>query len=137
LRDSNRCAVPGCRHAIFVDVHHLHLRADGGDHRLENLVTLCAAHHRMVHRGALLVEHDACGGFRFRHGDGSDYGSPKMSPALAVTRATAFRALRALGFRETEARQALERVAVRVTEEPTTEALLRAALLELTATVAA
>jgi 5-methylcytosine-specific restriction endonuclease McrA len=35
--------VPGCRHATFVDVHHLRPRAEGGANTIENLVTLCGA----------------------------------------------------------------------------------------------
>jgi hypothetical protein len=55
-RDGGRCVVPGCRHATFVDVHHITARADGGGDDVENLLVLCAAHHRAVHRGALVLE---------------------------------------------------------------------------------
>jgi hypothetical protein len=40
-RDHRCCRVPGCRNTAFVDVHHLHLRSEGGPHRSENLLTLC------------------------------------------------------------------------------------------------
>jgi hypothetical protein len=36
-RDHERCVVPGCRHATFVDLHHVEARADGGMHDEENL----------------------------------------------------------------------------------------------------
>jgi hypothetical protein len=39
-RDGGHCRVPGCRHAIFVDVHHLRLRSEGGTEALDNLLTL-------------------------------------------------------------------------------------------------
>lgn len=55
-RDGGRCGVPGCRHATFVDVHHIQQRVDGGGDDLDNLVVLCTAHHRAVHRGALVIE---------------------------------------------------------------------------------
>jgi hypothetical protein len=55
-RDHGRCVVPGCRHAIYVDVHHLETRADGGPNAPDNLVTLCGAHHRALHRGSLIIE---------------------------------------------------------------------------------
>src|SRR6187399_747425 len=48
-RDEGRCRVPGCRHAVFVEPHHIGLRSEGGDHDPENLITLCGAHHRAVH----------------------------------------------------------------------------------------
>lgn len=44
------CMFPGCGViAQRCDVHHLQLRADGGEHRLDNLVHLCRHHHRFVH----------------------------------------------------------------------------------------
>ncbi|HEY8429179.1 MAG TPA: HNH endonuclease signature motif containing protein [Sandaracinaceae bacterium] len=36
-RDGGRCAVPGCRNAAFVDVHHTDRRADGGSHDPDGL----------------------------------------------------------------------------------------------------
>ncbi|HYJ09274.1 MAG TPA: HNH endonuclease, partial [Polyangiaceae bacterium] len=55
-RDHGRCVVPGCKHATWVDVHHLQARAEGGAHGPENLITLCGAHHRALHKGRLRVE---------------------------------------------------------------------------------
>ncbi len=136
-RDSSRCAVPGCRHAVFLDVHHIEPRADGGRHHLDNLVTLCGAHHRAVHRGTLLIHRELAGGFRYLHGDGSDYGSGDVSPRVAEACAKAFRALRSLGFRETETRRALQREASDAGSEATIEELLRSALRDLTRAVAA
>jgi hypothetical protein len=40
-RDHHACVVPGCRSCVFVDVHHLDPRAEGGSHDPDNLVTLC------------------------------------------------------------------------------------------------
>ncbi len=48
-RDHHRCRVPGCRHARFVDLHHLETREEGGEHDPQNLITLCGAHHRAIH----------------------------------------------------------------------------------------
>jgi hypothetical protein len=123
--------VPGCRHAVFVDVHHLDPRADGGGHHFENLLTLCAAHHRAVHRGKLVVLRGPRGELRFQHADGSDYGAPNVSPVAADAGAKAFQALRTLGFRESESKHALSRALSDVGREATTETLLRRALGEL------
>jgi hypothetical protein len=104
-RDHRRCRVPGCRNSAFVDVHHLHLRSEGGPHRSENLITLCGAHHRAAHRGQLVVDGTAAD-VRFRHCDGSSYGRV-VDPQAIGARAKAFRALRGLGFREGDVNAAL------------------------------
>jgi hypothetical protein len=44
-RDRRRCVVPGCRNHIFLDVHHLDPRAEGGGHDPERLASLCGCHH--------------------------------------------------------------------------------------------
>jgi hypothetical protein len=129
-RDSGRCSVPGCRHAVFVDVHHLDPKADGGGHDIQNLLTLCAAHHRAVHRGTLSVCREG-GELRFQHADGSEYGAREASPAIADVRAKVFQALRGLGFREAESTRALNRTISDMPLEATTETLLRRALREL------
>jgi hypothetical protein len=116
---------------VFVDVHHLDPKAEGGSHDPENLVTLCAAHHRAIHRGTLVVRASA-GGLEFRHTDGTTYGSPRVSPRSSAALATAFRALRSLGFREIESRRAIENVLTHVGADDSAESVLRRALAELT-----
>ena len=106
-RDQQRCRVPGCRNATFVDLHHVQLRSEGGRNQLANLVTVCGAHHRAAHRGKLVIEHDAHGAVLFRHADGTDYGHP-LQPKAADLQAKLFSALRNLGFREREIRAVLE-----------------------------
>ena len=130
-RDGGRCQVPGCRHAVFIDIHHIDPKANGGSHDPENLMTLCSAHHRAVHRGQLVAEGRATI-LTFRHADGSTYGSRSASPRSTDARATAFRALRSLGFRENEARRALERIDTHVGHDSSAEAVLRQALAVLT-----
>jgi hypothetical protein len=95
--------VPGCRHASFLDLHHLVLRSEGGTHDPDTLVTLCAAHHRAEHRGQLVIAGRVSTGLVFRHADGTPYGQD-VDPRIAATRTKAFRALRWLGFGESEAR---------------------------------
>ncbi len=59
-RDGHRCAMPGCSHMRFLEVHHRTARAQGGTNRPENLITLCSACHHLVHErpelGSLLSE---------------------------------------------------------------------------------
>jgi len=130
-RCSGRCAVPGCRNATFVDVHHCDPREEGGSHDPERLVVLCAAHHRAAHRGRLSIEGRASEGFVFRHADGSEYGRIE-SPQRADEAALVFRTLRQNGFKETDARRAVE--ATRG-HEGNLESRLRAALELLSARV--
>ena len=73
-RDEGKCAVPGCRHAAFVDVHHIERQVEGGGHDLANLVSLCSVHHDAAHRGRLVVRRHE-GERRFERADGQPYGA--------------------------------------------------------------
>ena len=59
------CRFPGCTHTRYVDGHHIHHWADGGETKLANLVSLCRFHHRQVHEGGLVVERLDDGAWRF------------------------------------------------------------------------
>ena len=48
-RDRHRCQAPGCGRTRFLEVHHKQARARGGNHEPANLITLCAACHRLWH----------------------------------------------------------------------------------------
>jgi hypothetical protein len=48
-RDGYRCRASGCGSAHFLGVHHVIPRERGGTNDPENLITLCAACHRMIH----------------------------------------------------------------------------------------
>jgi hypothetical protein len=128
VRDEGRCRVPGCRNAVFLDVHQVESREEGGRHDVANLVTLCVAHHRAIHRGILGVRRNREGALAFEHADGTPYGGAHISARLIDARARAFRALRSLGYRDAESRAALDRAVLIVGKEPTTEMLLRLAL---------
>jgi hypothetical protein len=55
-RDGHRCRAPGCGRTRFLEVHHVVPRERGGSNAAANLVTLCAACHRLWHerdRGAV------------------------------------------------------------------------------------
>lgn len=108
-RDTGRCVVPGCRHAIFVDLHHLTPRAEGGNHDPDQLVVLCSAHHRALHAGRLEIEGTVSSGLSFRHAGGAPYGQVELPGTIEVYQ-KAFVLLRGLGFREGEARRTLDQV---------------------------
>ena len=88
-----------------MDVHHLQPRSEGGKNTLENLITLCTAHHRAAHRGELIIEWTV-EGLAFQHADGTRYGET-VTPSSIDAHTQVFGALRNLGFREREARAVL------------------------------
>ncbi len=48
-RDNHCCQAPGCGRRHFLEIHHRKPRARGGTHEPANLITLCAACHRLRH----------------------------------------------------------------------------------------
>jgi hypothetical protein len=64
------CRFPGCENRRWVDAHHIHHWAKGGETRLDNLVVLCRHHHRLVHEGGFSVRRTAIGELEFRRPDG-------------------------------------------------------------------
>ena len=65
IRDEG-CRFPGCTHDKFVDGHHIHHWADGGEMSLDNLVLLCRHHHHLVHEGGFSCEKTSDGEIVFR-----------------------------------------------------------------------
>lgn len=59
-RDRRRCRVPGCA-AYATDLHHLVYRSQGGTWDPSNLLSLCRAHHALVHAGQLEIAGNADG----------------------------------------------------------------------------
>jgi hypothetical protein len=51
IRDGGCCQFPGCCNTRYVEGHHIQHWADGGETKLDNLVTLCKHHHRELHKG--------------------------------------------------------------------------------------
>jgi len=54
-RDHHRCVVPGCRNARFLEIHHVTFQSHGGRHELSNLISICTAHHDLLHHGKLVI----------------------------------------------------------------------------------
>jgi hypothetical protein len=125
-RDHGKCRVPGCRSTGWVDVHHIVPRSCGGGHEAGNLVIVCGAHHAAIHRGVLILEGTATD-IVARHADGTAYGGV-ASPAVAERFSVAFRALRQMGFKETETHARIEKARTHVGPDARTEDVIRAAL---------
>jgi len=58
VRDAGRCRFPGCNHRRFLDRHHIEHWSGNGATKLDNLLTLCPAHHHLVHEGGWTVALD-------------------------------------------------------------------------------
>ena len=88
VRDGG-CRFPGCDRSRFTHAHHIKHWADGGETRLDNLVTLCSQHHRLVHEGGYGV----CvkeGEIRFARPDGREI-PPAGSPPEGIPHGGCFR----------------------------------------------
>ncbi|PHR97502.1 MAG: hypothetical protein COA78_27550 [Blastopirellula sp.] len=55
IRDGGCCQFPGCCDTRYTEGHHIKHWADGGDTKLDNLVTLCRYHHRELHKGSFFL----------------------------------------------------------------------------------
>ena len=67
------CQFPGCTQRRFVDAHHIHHWAHGGETKLSNLLLLCRHHHRLLHEGGYSVERHAAREMTFRRPDGRPF----------------------------------------------------------------
>jgi len=129
-RDHHRCRVPACKNAIFLDVHHLRLRTEGGKHEADNLIAVCSAHHSALHHGQLRSEGTA-DAVRFVHADGSAYGQPRQ-PRVIEVQTKVFSGLCQLGFRERDVRTVMAGLRQRPElREAAPEQWVRAALRQL------
>ncbi len=77
-RDKCRCRFPGCE-SRRVDLHHIQYWSNGGRTKLTNLVSLCKAHHMLVHERGYLIASAPGGAFTFYRPGGAVIPS---SPAL-------------------------------------------------------
>ena len=67
------CRFPNCRRTRWVQVHHIIHWADGGPTDLDNLMTLCGFHHRLIHEHGWTVKGDPNGTITWSHPDGSTF----------------------------------------------------------------
>ena len=127
-RHGSRCAVPGCGHSAFVDLHHIERRADGGDHDPERLIALCGAHHKATHVGTLVIRGTYSSGFVFEHADGVRFGDAAASPARSSVLAQVLEALVGMGWKQREAQGMVDRARTHVGPATKVEDALRLAL---------
>jgi len=91
------CRFPGCDNRRFVDGHHIHHWSRGGQTNLDNLVSLCRRHHRLVHEQGYSVGLGEGGEARFtnRHGVAMP-NVPRSSPSNRSALRDRHRSLRLL-----------------------------------------
>jgi len=70
-RRDGGCRFPGCTATHFVDAHHIHHWADGGETCMENLILLCTRHHRLVHEGGFGLQKLSGGVVQFTNPQGA------------------------------------------------------------------
>ena len=146
LRDGERCTVPGCRSAQFLELHHIDPLSEGGGHEPENLTTLCGAHHDARHDGRLIIRGRAPNlVFEWtvprshveelddedevvNEQDGQGVFHVEVPRVSAAMRADAELALTTLGYKRGVSHAAVERACARVDAGCDLEALIRAAL---------
>lgn len=88
VRDGG-CRFPGCDRSRYTHAHHIKHWADGGETNLDNLVTLCSQHHRLVHEGGYGVRAKE-GEIRFTRPDGRVI-PPAGSPPEGIPHGGCFR----------------------------------------------
>ena len=69
-RDHGRCRFPGCE-SRRVDLHHIQHWVNGGRTDLDNLISLCPCHHKVVHDRGYLIAAPPGGAFTFYRPDGT------------------------------------------------------------------
>ena len=83
-RDHCRCRFPGCA-SRRVDLHHIQYWSDGGRTTLDNLLSLCKAHHILVHDRGYRIAAARDGTVTFYRPDGTRI---PASPPLPVSEGT-------------------------------------------------
>ena len=83
-RDGHGCAFPGCDMRRYLNLHHIEWWHEGGHTDLDNLITLCHFHHKLVHEYGWRVRLEPAGPRWFRPG-GSPYEPGRAPPELPTT----------------------------------------------------
>ena len=97
------CVFPGCERTRWVHRHHIRHWAHGGPTDLDNLITLCPFHHRLIHEGGWSIEGDPNDRITWMRPDGTPYaplGPERRSPSARramVERAASWETFRIRG----------------------------------------
>ncbi|MBK79324.1 MAG: hypothetical protein CMQ43_00200 [Gammaproteobacteria bacterium] len=78
------CTFPGCHHQRFLEAHHVHHWADGGETSLGNLLLLCSTHHTLIHEGGFSVRRHPDGTVYFSRPDGRPVAAPSAEGGVEV-----------------------------------------------------
>jgi hypothetical protein len=97
-RDSHACTFPGCEMKQFLLIHHMHQWGAEGPTNLDNLVTVCSLHHKLVHDYGWRVTLDDSGspvwfrpnGLRFEPGPAPPEDHPAPPPSTETAAWPAF-----------------------------------------------
>ena len=128
-RDGEQCAYVGpdgdrCPARAYLELDHSRPKAHGGTETAANLRVRCRAHNALYAEQIFSRRHIA---------DRMDLRRRKCAPPIPASFETVARGLQSMGFREPEARRALETLATKPhIEAATVETVLREALLVLT-----
>jgi hypothetical protein len=67
------CRFPGCRRTRWTQIHHIVHWADGGPTDLDNLITLCGFHHRLIHEHGWTISGNPNGTITWHHPRGTPF----------------------------------------------------------------
>ena len=79
-RRDHGCRFPGCGHIRRTQLHHVVPCASHGPTILENLITLCLYHHKLLHEGGWKITGALSGPIKFIKPDGTEYIEDKPPP---------------------------------------------------------
>ena len=74
----HRCAMPGCSHRRFIEIHHIQEWEDGGATNMDNLIPLCSSCHSKISHGTAYIQAHGPDLY-FRLQDGTQYVSRNRS----------------------------------------------------------
>ena len=74
----HQCAMPGCSHRRFIEIHHIQEWEDGGATNMDNLIPLCSSCHSKISHGTAYIQAHGPDLF-FRLQDGTQYVSRNRS----------------------------------------------------------
>ena len=74
------CVFPGCGARAFTQVHHIQFWSRGGRTELDNLVLICAFHHKLVHEMGWSLRRQANGSLEWLRPGGERYRAGPLAP---------------------------------------------------------